>query len=185
YIAVQGGYYHNDPTFPPPPTNFAEPVINLGPAADSFRDPADGTIKDASSLGQTLSTFTAHRSPLGLVFDTLGAMAPPFQNHGFMLSWTPGDPNGTGVAGPFKDASQDMLDLDLTKVGGTNYQMTATRIIGGFSNPIDSDIIGNRIYAIEYGGNQGIWEITFPSVSPTISLRAPAVDANDAFHFSL
>src|SRR5207244_3641655 len=93
--------------------------------------------------------------------------------------------NGTGVAGPFKDASQDMLDLDLTKVGGTNYQMTATRIIGGFSNPIDADIIGNRIYAIEYGGNQGIWEITFPPVSPTISLSAPAVDANGAFKFSI
>jgi len=86
FIAVQSGAYHNDPTFPPSPTNFAEPVINLGPDADSFHDPADGSIKDASNLGQTVSTFTAHRSPLGLVFDTAAAMAPPFQLHGFMLS---------------------------------------------------------------------------------------------------
>jgi len=135
FYAVSHGFYHNDPTFPPPPTNFAEPVINVGPDADSYRDPTDGSIKDASSLGQTLGTFTAHRSPLGLVFDTVGAMAPPFQNHGFMLSWTPGDPTGTSVAGPFKDASQDMVDLNLTKLGNTNYQATVTRIIGGFSNP--------------------------------------------------
>jgi len=185
YVAVQGGYYHNDPTFPPPPTNFAEPVINLGPDADSFRDPVDGSIKDASSLGLTESTFTPHRSPLGLVFDTVGAMAAPFQNHGFVLSWTPGDPNGTSVAGPFKDASQDLLDLNLTQLGGTNYQTTATRIIGSFSNPIDAEIIGNRIYAIEYGGNQGIWEITFPPVSPIIILSGPVLDAAGAFKFSI
>ena len=185
FTAYVNGFYHNDPSFPPPPTNFAEPVINLGPDADSYRDPVDGSIKDASSLGQTLSTFTAHRSPLGLVFDTLGAMASPFQNHGFVLSWTPGDPNDDSFQGPFKDASQDMLDLNLTKLGDTNYQMTATRIIGSFANPIDAEIIGNRIYAIEYGANQGIWEVTFPPVSPNITLSAPAVDASGAFQFSI
>ncbi len=185
YTAVQNGYYHNDPTFPPPPTNFADPVINLGPDADSFRDPADGSIQDASSLGQRLSTFTAHRSPLGLVFDTVGAMADPFQNHGFVLSWTPGDPTGNTVAGPFKDASQDMLDLNLLKLGDTNYQTTTTRIIGGFSNPIDAEIIGNRIYVIEYGGSQGIWEITFPPISPTIVITEPALDVSGAFGFNV
>jgi hypothetical protein len=145
FVAVSSGTYHNDPTFPPPPTNFADSVINAGPDADSYRDPADGLIKDASSLGQTLSTFTAHRSPLGLVFDCLGAMAPPFQNHGFMLSWTPGDPIGNNTAGPFKDASEDMVDLELTKLGNTNYQAAVTRIVGGFSNPIASEIIGSTL----------------------------------------
>jgi hypothetical protein len=38
-----------------------------------------------------------------------------------------------------------------------------------FPNPIDSEILGNKIYALEYGGNQGIWEITFP----------PAVSGSD------
>jgi hypothetical protein len=185
FIAVQSGYYHNDPTFPLPTTNFADAVINVGPDADSYRDPVDGSIKDASNLGQTLSTFTAHRSPLGLVFDTVGAMADPFQNHGFVLSWTQGDATGNTVAGPFKDASQDMLDLNLTKLGGTNYQTTTTRIIGGFSNPIDAEIIGNRVYAIEYGGSQGIWEITFPPALPTIILSAPALDPSGAFEFNV
>ncbi len=186
FIAVNSGFYHNDPTFPPPPTNFADPVINLGPDADSYRDPVDGSIKDASNLGQTLSTFTAHRSPLGLVFDTVGAMADPFQNHGFVLSWTPGDANGDSQQGPFKDASQDMLDLNLTKLASTNYQTTTTRIIGGFSNPIDAEIVGNRIYAIEYASpNQSIWEITFPPASAAIILSAPTVDASGAFEFSI
>lgn len=168
FIAVQSGYYRNDPSFPPAPNGLNEPVINLGPDADSYRDPADGSIQDSSDLGQTMGTFTAHRSPLGLVFDTAGVLTPEFRNHGFMLSWTPGDPNGTNVAGPFKDPSQDLLDLDLTKLGSTNYQARITRLVGGFSNPIDAEIIANRIYVIEYGGNTGIWEITLP-VEPTVA----------------
>jgi hypothetical protein len=182
FIAVINGYYHNDPTFPPPPTNFADPVINLGPDADSYRDPADGVVKDSSSQGKTLATFTAHRSPLGLVFDTVGAMAPPFQRHGFVLSWTPGDPNGTSVAGPFKDVSQDLLDLNLTKLGNTNYQMTVTRLVGGLANPIDAEIIQNRIYVVEYGGNQGLWEITFPLAPPAIDSPAPGVGGSFKFN---
>jgi hypothetical protein len=185
YYAVAHGLYHNDPTFPAPPTNFTEAVINLGPDADRYRDPVDGSIKSASSLGQTLRTFTAHRSPLGLVFDTLGALAPPFRSHGFMLSWTPGDPSGTNVAGPFLDPSQDLLDLNLIKLGNTNYQATVTRIVGGFSNPIDAEIIGNRIYAIEYGGSQGLWEITFPPALATVTISAPTFQANGAFSFSV
>jgi hypothetical protein len=185
FIAVSSGYYHNDPTFPPPPTNFTEPVINLGPDADSYRDPVDGLVKDSSSQGRTLSTFTAHRSPLGLVFDTTGAMAPPFQSHGFMLSWTQGDPNGTNVAGPFKDASQDLLHLNLTKLGNTNYQMTVTRLVGNFANPIDAEIVGNRIYVIEYSGNQGIWEVTFPATPPIITLNSPAAGSGGTFHFNV
>jgi hypothetical protein len=100
---------------------------------------------------------------LGLVFDNAGAMAPPFRYHGFVLRWTPGDPTGDTVAGPFYDASQDLLDLNMTKLGATNYQMYATTIVSGFSNPMDSEIISNKIYVVEYGGNQGLWEITFPA----------------------
>ena len=50
--------FHNDPDFQPPPTCvvFSDPVINAGPDADKFRDPADGLIKDASDEGMTIST---------------------------------------------------------------------------------------------------------------------------------
>ena len=182
FVGVGGGYYHNDPSFPPRPANLVEPVINVGPDADKFRDPDTGTIKDASELGLTLSTFTAHRSPLGLVFDTVGAMALPFRNHGFMLSFTPGDPNGTSVPGPFFDASQDLVELEYTKLGNTNYQARVTKLVGGFATPIDAEIIGNRIYVLEYSGQQGIWEIGFPPTRTNITLSVPALE-NGAFRF--
>ncbi|MDE2743337.1 MAG: PQQ-dependent sugar dehydrogenase [Gemmatimonadota bacterium] len=164
FTAVREGYYHNDPTYPPPPRDFTEPVINLGPDADAYRDPADGQIKDASEEDMRFGTFTAHRSPLGLVFDADNALAEPFQGDGFVLSWTEGDPDGDDVAGPFNDPSQDLLHLDLAKVGD-NYEARVTRIVGGFSNPIDAEIIGNRLYVIEWGGGRGLWEITLPQAA--------------------
>src|SRR6266850_2680121 len=184
FVGVGGGTYHNDPSFPPRPVNLTEPVINVGPDADKFRDPATGQIKDASDLGLKLSTFTAHRSPLGLVFDTVGAMDLPFRNHGFMLSFTPGDPNGTSVAGPFFDASQDLVELQLTNLGGTNYQAGVTKLVGGFTTPIDAEIIGNRIYVLEYSGNQAIWEITFPKTRSSVVITNP-VFRSGAFKFTI
>ncbi len=159
--AVREGYYHNDPTYPSPPRDFTDPVINLGPDADAYRDPADGRIKDASEEGVRFGTFTAHRSPLGLVFDADNALADPFRGDGFTLSWTRGDPDGDSVNGPFNDPSQDLLHLDLAKVGD-NYEARVTRIVGGFSNPIDAEIIGNRLYVIEWSGKRGLWEIVLP-----------------------
>ena len=159
--AVREGYYHNDPTYPPPPRRFTDPVINLGPDADAYRDPADGQIKDASEEGIRFGTFSAHRSPLGLVFDVDHALAEPFQGNGFTLSWTRGDPDGDSINGPFNDPSQDLLHLDLAKVGD-NYEAYVTRIVGGFSNPIDAEIIGNRLYVIEWSGERGLWEIVLP-----------------------
>ena len=102
-----------------------------------------------------------------------------------MLSWTPGDPTGNSIAGPFLDASQDMVDLDLTKLGNTNYQARVTRMVGGFANPIDAAIISNKVYVIEYGGNQGVWEITFPPAVPPILLSNPAWLPGNAFGFTL
>ncbi len=161
FNAVQKGYYRNDPTFPPrPAVGLIEPIRNFGPDADSFRS-ADGVIHDASLLHTSISTFTAHRSPLGLVFDQTRTLAPEFRGHGFMLSWTKGDPTGDSAAGPFKDPGQDLLHLNLIKTA-TGYSLHATRIVGNFNNPIDSAMIGNKIYVIDYGGTQSIWEVTLP-----------------------
>jgi hypothetical protein len=44
-----------------------------------------------------------------------------------------------------------------------------TKLVGGFTTPIDAEIIGNRIYVIEYSGNQGVWEITFPPTRVTLT----------------
>jgi glucose/arabinose dehydrogenase len=162
FDAVRDGFWHNDPDFPPrPPIPMIEPIPNLGPDADSFRDPATGVIKDASALGQRVHTFTAHRSPLGLVFDRASALAPEFRGDGFVLGWTTGDPAGDSEPGPFNDPGQDLLHLDLVKVNGA-YTLRATRIVGGFNNPIDAEIVGNVLFVLDYGGTQAIWEVTLP-----------------------
>jgi cupin superfamily protein DUF985 len=98
---------------------------------------------------------------LVLVFDRDQALAPEFRGDGFMLSWTEGAPMGDSIAGPFADAGQDLLHLELVKANGV-YRLHATRIVGGFENPIDAEIVGNRIYVLEYGGTQDIWEVTLP-----------------------
>ena len=144
-----------------------------------------GSIHSAGLTGPTVSTFTAHRSPLGLVFDNAAAIAPPFQRHGFMLSYTTGDPTGNSVTGPFLDPSQDLVDLDLTKLGTTNYQARVTRIVGGFSNPIDAAIVSNKIYVIEFSDNEGVWEITFPPAAPAILLSNPAWQPGNSFSFQI
>ena len=58
-------------------------------------------------------------------------------------------------------------------------------MIEGFANPIDAEIINNRIYVIEYGGDQGIWEITFPAIAKPARLDAPALQADGSFRFSV
>ena len=173
FTAVREGYYHDDPTYPPPPRAFTDPVINLGPDADAYRDPADGRLKDASEEGVRFGTFTAHRSPLGLVFDADNALAAPFQGDGFVLSWTEGDPEGDSVNGPFNDPSQDLLHLDLAKVGD-NYEAQVTRLVGGFSNPIDAEIIGHRIFVLEWGGGRGLWEIVLPQAATETAVAEAA-----------
>ena len=184
YSAVAQGTYVNDPTYPPMPTQFTDPVINVGPDADKFRDPVTGGVIDASDTGRKLGTFTGHRCPLGLTFDTLGALGSKFHGNGFVVSWTAGIAAGGTGQGPFGDPSQDLLHLEFTSVG-TNYQLRATRIAGGFRNPVDSALIGNKLYVLESGGSQGLWEITFPAAPPVPLLSGPSRQPNGAFQFTL
>ena len=183
YTAVDRGTYRNDPTFPPPPAPFTDPVINVGPHADSIRDPQTGGVVNVSAYGRTISTFTAHRCPLGLSFDKRGAFSSKFHGDAFAVSWTPGQPSGSSDSGPFRDPSEDLLHLELTFVG-TNYQLHATRIAAGFSNPADTAIIGNKLYVLENGGSEGLWEITFPA-APLVLLSNPTWNPNNLFELTL
>ena len=115
----------------------------------------------ASDTGRSLGTFTAHRSPLGLVFDVRNELPGAFRGESFILGWTPGDPNGDGVAGPFLDAGQDLLRLGLTRSGDA-YSIRATRLVCGFLNPMDAEIASGKLYVLEYGGNGSVWEIDLP-----------------------
>ena len=168
-------FFSNDPSFPPAPKiQFEAPIQNIGPDADKFRDSATGKVKDASDLGLTIGTFSAHRSPLGLVFDNRRALAPDFRGDAFMLSWTTGyDSCGCTTvpdsnSGTFVDPSQDMVHLHLI-YDSTNdrYKVSATRVIADFANPVDALIDFNIIYVIEngYSNSSGLYEVTMPATS--------------------
>jgi hypothetical protein len=142
---------------------FSDPVINLGPDADRLRDPVTGDAIDASDAGLIVKTFTPHSSPLGIVFDEDFAMSREFNGDGFVLR-TGGD--CCDLIGSFNDPDEDLLHLDMEKVGD-NYEARITRIVGGFQGPMDAEVIGNRIYVIERSGPRAMWEITLPRLLRT------------------
>jgi glucose/arabinose dehydrogenase len=166
FYAYRNGFFHDDPTYPPrPATPFIDPVPNFGPDANSFRDPVTGAIGKATELGGSLGTFTSHRSPLGLVFDIQNTVAGRYRGGAFILGWTRGDPDGDGVQGPFRDAGQDLLFLDLTRAA-EGYQVRARSLVCGFLNPIDAEILNGKLYVLEFGGSGSVWEITAPAAEP-------------------
>lgn len=157
FWAVDHGFYHNDPDFPQPPGEFTDPVVNLGPDAMIYRG-EDGQEYDASTQGQTLSTFTPHISPLGLVFATEPELPTQWRDDGdtfsaFLVSWG-------AAGGTLSYRGQGLLHLQLTKTGD-NYEVRTTEIARGFLFPIDAVLIENRLYVLDYAGNGAIWELTF------------------------
>ena len=58
-LAVQGGHFYTDPSYPAVPSSiqFTDPILNLGPDANLYRDPLDGIIKDASLTGEPIAFF--------------------------------------------------------------------------------------------------------------------------------
>jgi len=166
FYAYQNGFFHDDPTYPPRPSvAFIDPIPNLGADANSFRDPATGAVRKASEVGRPLGTFTTHRSPLGLSFDTSNALAGRYRGGAFILGWTKGDPTGDTVQGPFRDAGQDLLYLDLQRTA-ESYSVRAQSLVCGFLNPIDTEILNGRLYVLEFGGAGTVWEITTPPAEP-------------------
>ena len=152
YGVVNKGLYHNDPGFPKKPAGtFSKPIVNKGPDADKYRDEATGEIKDASDLGKKLKTLTAHRSPLGLVFDIDRRMKWPFKGQGYMLSYQAEAADAESSGTLFGDPSGDMIRLKLKKNANTGqYTTRAYRIVGGFTKPVDAEIVDNVVYVLEY-----------------------------------
>jgi hypothetical protein len=161
--ARNDGLFYNDPDYPAPPAEFTNPIVNLGPDADRFRDPISGEARDASDEGLTVHTLTPHSSPLGLVFDVDNVLSDEFRGDGFVLR-TGGD--CCDLINSFNDPDQDLLHLDLEKVGD-NYQARITRIVSGFEGPIDAEMVGNKIYVVEWSGGRGLWEIALPEGAAT------------------
>lgn len=176
------GWFANDPTFPSVPSSvtFTEPVRNYGIAADFYRDSITGQVKNVHDEGTYITSFTAHRTPLGLVFDRDSMLSAPFRGDGFVLSFMPGgDSTGYsplspwGSPCPFVDPSRELVQMKLTYNSSIdNYTMTTSSIVTGFYLPVDADLNGNIMYVIENGGD--IWKITFPSYVGIPQIQNPS-----------
>ena len=156
-------YFRNDPDFPKVPEGlkFNPGVQNLGPDANEYRGHS-GKILDGDNTGVSISTFTAHSSPLGLVFDTKRKLSNEFKGDGFVLRNTIG--TKSSLMKPFTDQGRDLLHLDMSydKLSD-NYFVKTTRIVDSFNNPTDAVLLGNSLYIIEYDAKVGsIWKVTLP-----------------------
>ncbi len=169
--------FYNDPTFPAKPAGitFTAPVINTGPDAAMIRDSVDGLIKDAISIGRPMGTFTPHSSPVALTFDTEQQLGGDYTGNGFAMSYNASSRNKYT---PFLDPGEDLLFLELTK-SQDSYTTKVTRIVEGFSGPIDAVIVGNKMYILEYSGGS-IYEVTFPrndgvGITPPLGSISPFI----------
>jgi hypothetical protein len=161
FFGTDEGLYYADPDLASGrPTTVEDPILNRGPDADFFRNPDTGNVDEASALGTKMATFTGHRSMLGLTYDRTQALCSDYRGDGFISSW--------GSALPVDDMpdanGQDLHHLDIIEVGDT-FEIAATRLVTGFSRPIDSILIDNRLYVLEFARmapSGRIIELTFP-----------------------
>lgn len=141
--AVYGGFalYTYDASFPMPPANttFTDPIQNLGP--DYNYVVADANSAPAKAGANGMSGVTAHLSPLGLAFDTTGALCGDYYKQGFLLNYGP--INGGSIG----DAGEDLALISLTKADG-KYTMHAKQLASGIKQPMDSVLVGNRLFTI-------------------------------------
>lgn len=156
-------YFHKDPTFPKPPKGikFTQPVQNMGPDANFYRDVKTGKIRQGDEK-TTVGTFTAHRSPLGLFFDTDSLLAGEFKGKGFVLSWS--NASTSFFMEPFEPYGGDLLLLDLEyRKDADNYYVRSKRIAAGFDSVSDAVLVGNEVFVVEhFGKSSSIWKLTLP-----------------------
>jgi hypothetical protein len=149
-----------DPGMPPKPaTPLIDAIVNHGPDLDHMRTSSTANIEDASSNGTTLSGVTGHRSPLGLAFDVKGALCGDYYKAGFVVSYG-------ALLDVLGDPGQDLALMQLTKANSGEYEMNMTVIVAGFTAPVDSVLVDNKLYVVEnrFMGTPGqIYEITFPT----------------------
>ena len=158
YGATRNGLWKNDPQFPAKPNgvSFVEPILNLGPDANQYRDPNDGTIKRASSQ-MPIGTFSDHGSPLGLTFDDgKGMLCGDFSDSAFILR------HGR-AAGGF-EPGRDLLHIKWNRNNGKVVNINVTQLVRSFKSPIDAELIGSKMYVLDRGSSNdgGLYEIQMP-----------------------
>lgn len=154
YGSVKNGSYKHDPMFPAKPaTPFTDPIKNLGPAANVGR--VDRNAEPAPATAG-LAGITGHRSPLGLSFDAAGALCGEYYKAGFLLSY------GALIGSALGDAGEDLLLLTMKKENGV-YTMNAKQLAKGIKTPMDSVLIGNKLFTAGYGTTSAVYVFAFPT----------------------
>lgn len=140
------GYYDTDLNFPPMPMgiNYLQPYHNIGPDADKFRDPLTGTIRDASDEDTVITSFSGHRSPVGLIFDQEERLPYHFKGAGFMLSYT----NSSKL---LEGDGHDLIQIDIL----ADDTISVHKLITGFRKPIDVLIKDSLLYVLDMGNSNG------------------------------
>jgi hypothetical protein len=135
--------YKADGAFPAPPAGvtFTDPVVNMGPDGNYVVPDANSAAMKAGATG--MPGVSAHRSPLGLSFDTAGALCGQYYKAGFMLSY------GPIPGGSIGDAGEDLLLVTTTKGADGKYTMTLKTLVAqGIHHAMDSVLVGNRLFTI-------------------------------------
>ncbi|PLK45106.1 hypothetical protein [Emticicia sp. TH156] len=154
--ALKRNIFYNDAAYPQRPGNvfFTEPVKNLGPDANWLRDPTSGKMYQCASI----TTFTGHRSPVGLVFDVDSSFKAPFKGAGFVLAYSPEE--AIGGYSPEQDRGGDLCWLQLIfNTADNNYQVKTTRLVSGFFKLTDAEKVGNELFITDLTGK--VWRVAF------------------------
>ena len=158
--------FHNDPSYPAPPTGvtFVEPILNIGPDANFVRDPATGIFS-----AQNTTTFTSHRSPLGFIIDKENDLGAPYTAGGFVLAYTTGGgPSGylNGV-----DTGGDLCHIKFNNQATGGYTVNVTKIAQGFQAAVDAVKVGNSLYVLQETGE--VFKVDFPqNLTPNLLITA-------------
>jgi hypothetical protein len=175
--------YSNDSTYPPRPDSitFTEPIPNVGPDADRFRDTTTGAVNDASNLGITSTTFTPHLSINGIVFDRDSILAGDLKGCAFAISFS-----NSSLITTLTDTSQSLMAVALTRTGD-HYVARVTKLVTGFNSPLGIEMAGDTLYVVETGlqnsnNSPKLWQIVLPTSSTSgvpVMDRVPRVFALD------
>ena len=160
--------FYNDPDYPAKPDtiDFVEPILNYGPDGVNYVDYTTGEVMNAFEQDTAISSFTAHRSSLGLIFDRDSVLTGEYTGDAFILAFTGGN-DPFFLLRTMEDDGEALMHLELTKTEDT-YTMTSKTLVSGFLNPIDSEMIDGEIYVLEFGNswlnsreNTRIWKVSF------------------------
>lgn len=160
--------YSEDSTYPPRPDSiaFTEPIPNVGPDADKFRDTTTGDVKDASQLGGMATTFTPHLSIDGIVFDRDSILAGDLKGNAFVISFS-----NSSLITAMNDTSQNLMAIALTK-HDSGYTARVTKLVTGFNSPLGIEMVGDTLYVVETGlqysnSSPKLWQIILPTSAAT------------------